>query len=336
VRALRDEGHAVEVLSWRAQYPRLLFKGEQADVRGAEDPASGLSFPLRWWDPLSWRAAGRAAARADLLVFPWITAFQAYSLRVLLASRGDTPAVAIVHNALPHERQPFDRPLTRWILSKVDGVLVHSAGVARELATFARPRRTVEVGFPPILDLEATPPPSTPPLRLLFLGFVRPYKGLAVAVEALRLLRERGRDASLTVAGEFWEPVETWNERVAALGLSDHVDLRAGYVSDEEMGRLLADHHVFVAPYTSASQSGVVPLALAAGRPVVATRVGGLPEQVADGKSGVLVEPNDAAAFATAVERVADDLETFAAGAREASPVWGDVVRALFESGGLA
>ena len=336
MRALREASHEVEVLSWRAQYPSLLFKGEQVDVRAAEDAENGLRFPLRWWDPLSWRAAGRAASRADLLVFPWITAFQALSLRTLLATRGDTPAVALVHNALPHERQPFDRPLTRWILERVDGVLVHSEGVARELASFARVKRTVNVAFPPILDLEATPLPGTPPLRLLFLGFVRPYKGLAVALEALSVLRERGRDVRLTAAGDFWEPIETWVERVDALGLSDRVDLRAGYVSDEEMGALLARHHVLVAPYPSASQSGVVPLALAAGRPVVATRVGGLPEQVEGGLNGVLVEPGDAAAFAAGVERVADDLASFAAGARGRSPSWPDVVQALFEAGGRA
>ena len=69
--------------------------------------------------------------------------------------------------------------------------------------------------MPPTLDLTPLPQPLRPPLRLLILGYVRPYKGVGVAISATRLLRERNVDAKLTVVGEFWDPVEGYQEQVS-------------------------------------------------------------------------------------------------------------------------
>src|SRR6185503_3847593 len=123
--------------------------------------------------------------------------------------------------------------------------------------------------------------------------------------------------------GEFWEPlVDTWRERVTAAGLDGAVDLRPGYVADNAVGDLLAAHHLVVAPYRSATQSAVVPVASAAGRPTVATPVGGLVEQVRDGQNGVLAADGDAAAFADAVTRALDNLDALAASAAHTAPTW--------------
>jgi glycosyltransferase involved in cell wall biosynthesis len=327
VRALRAEGCAVEVVSWRSQYPRLLFKGQQADTRGAH--GDGVRFSLRWWDPLSWIRAGRAAARSDLIVFPWVTPAHAIHTRVILAAAGRTPAVAIVHNPRPHEPMPFDRPLLRMVLARVRGAVVHSRGMVADLSMLAPIPHVLSVAHPSNFELAPAPFPPRPPLRLLFLGYVRPYKGVEVALEALRLLGSRGVDARLTVAGEFWEPVEVFDARVRELGLAGRVDLRPGYVPDEELASLLAGHHALVAPYVSASQSGVAPLALAAGRPVVATAVGGLPEIVREGLNGALAAPSDPRALADAIERVAHNLEELGRGARASSASWAEVARTV-------
>jgi glycosyltransferase involved in cell wall biosynthesis len=327
VRALREQGCAVEVVSWRSQYPAFLFKGQQADTRGAG--ADGVRFALRWWDPLSWILAGRAAARSDLVVFPWVTPVHAIHTRVILAAAGRTPAVAIVHNPRPHEPLPFDRALLRMVLSRVRGAVVHSKAMMADLAMLAPIPHVLSVAHPANFELAPAPMPPRPPLRLLFLGYVRPYKGVDVALEGLRLLARRGVDARLTVAGEFWEPVEVFEARVRELGLADRVELRPGDVPDEELAGLLAGHHVLVAPYVSATQSGVAPLALAAGRPVVATAVGGLPEIVREGHNGALAPPSDAGALADAIERVARSLEELGRGARASSASWAEVARAV-------
>ena len=331
VAALREEGCEVRVVSWRSQYPALLFKGVQASVRGAGDART--RFSLRWWSPVSWIAGGLRAGRSDLIVFPWVTMVHAVPLRSLLAAAAGTPCVAIVHNPRPHEPLPFDRALLRSVLSRVRGAVVHSRDNASDLQMLAPIPRVLTVPHPSNLPIEPAPLPERPPVRLLFLGFVRPYKGLDIALEALAILVRRGLDFHLTVAGEFWEPVAGWVERVAELGLEQRVDLRPAYVPDDDVGALLARHHLLVAPYKSATQSGVAPLAFAAGRPVVATSVGGLPEVVREGETGALAAASSPAAFADAIERAAANLEPLAAGARAAAGSWGDVARAVLEAG---
>jgi glycosyltransferase involved in cell wall biosynthesis len=219
-------------------------------------------------------------------------------------------------------------------------VLVHSQVVADELRALASPKSVVVTPMPSLIPLEPTPLPPRPPLKLLFLGFVRPYKGLDDGLAALKILVERGMNVELTVAGEFWEPVDTWRRRVSELGLAERVHLRPGYASDAEVAELLASHHAVLAPYRSATQSGVVPLAFAAGRPVVATAVGGIPERIVDGGpagNGVLSPPRDPSALAVAIERVGQGLEQLATGARAGAVGWSavgdDLLRALAPPG---
>ena len=77
-------------------------------------------------------------------------------------------------------------------------------------------------------------------------------------------------------------------------------------MADAEVVALFASHHVVLAPYRSASQSGIVPLARSAGRLVVATKVGGLAEGFSEGIDGELAAPDDPSAFADAIQRAID------------------------------
>lgn len=327
VHALRTAGHTVDVYSWANQYPRLLYPGDPY-APGAEAFA-GAHFVLRWWDPTSWVRVGRAARGSDALVFQWVTPFQGPAYRTLLAAAGPTPAVAVVHNPIPHEQRALDRHLTRLALRHVQGALAPPGPSSDDLRTLLPDVRVVGAGIPPLIDLEPRPLPPGPPWRLLFFGFVRPYKGLEVAIDAVAELVRRGVPVELTIAGMFWGAVDPWRERVAAGGLDGAVSLRPGYVPDGEVQDLLSSSHFVIAPYRSAPQSAIVPLAYAAGRPVVATNVGGLSEQVLEGVTGALAPPEDPAAFADAVERVLADLQNLAKNASEHTPTWDTVVEGI-------
>lgn len=331
VDALVDAGHSVEVVSWAAQYPRRLYPGEERDPSARE--FRGARFSLKWYSPITWWRAGRAARGGDLLVFPWVTPFQAPMYWLMMKGAGRrTPAVSIVHNPLPHERRAIDAPLTRLVLKRLRGAVAHAKGAALEIERMVPGLTVQSVPMPPLLPAQRSPLPHRSPPRLLFLGFVRPYKGLEDALEAVRLLRERGEDVEFTIAGEFWEPVDDWRRRISALGLTDHVNLRPKYVPDDELAHLLAEHHLVVLPYRTATQSALVPLAYAAGRPVVATRVGGLSEAVEDGVTGHLAPPRDPEALADAVHSALANLEALAARASRASARWSDVANAVVEA----
>jgi D-inositol-3-phosphate glycosyltransferase len=328
--------HEVTVLSWQHQYPKRFFPRAQLDEAAPPHPTA--RFDLRWWDPVSWWRAGKSARRSDLVVLVWTTPFHVLTYRVIMALAGRARTVAIVHNALPHEPLPLQRPLTRWILSRCDSLVVHASTVAKEVDELLSSRvETVMALMPPLVDVEPQPLPQLTDdgLRLLFFGFIRPYKGLDVALDALALLRQQGIRHRLTVAGEAWDPAEDWEHQVRRRGLSDQVDLRLGYVADSEVSGLLAGHHAALLPYRSATQSGIAPVAFAAGRPVVATAAGGLADVISDGENGTLATPGDVRSLADAIQRCARDLPAVASGALKMAPTWEDVVAAVTKAAGL-
>jgi glycosyltransferase involved in cell wall biosynthesis len=328
--------HEVTVLSWQHQYPKRFFPRAQLDEAAPPHPTA--RFDLRWWDPVSWWRAGRSARRSDLVVLVWTTPFHVLTYRMIMALAGRARTVAIVHNALPHEPLPLQRPLTRLILSRCDSLVVHASTVAREVDELLSSRvETVMALMPPLVDVEPQPLSQLTDdgLRLLFFGFIRPYKGLDVALDALAVLRQQGIRHRLTVAGEAWDPAEDWEQQVRRRGLSDQVDLRLGYVADSDVSGLMAEHHAALLPYRSATQSGIAPVAFAAGRPVVATAAGGLTDVISDGQNGTLATPGDVQSLADAIQRCARDLTALAAGALKMAPTWEDVVAAVTKAAGL-
>ena len=325
VEAFERLGHEVVIESWQSLYPAALFKGERPSVLRRDGQ---VRFRLRWWNPLGWVLAGRRCRSADLIVFPWVTPFHAVAMWVLLrvASRS---AVALVHNPEPHERMPLARLLLRMVMHRCEGSVVHAETAAAVMRARTRLERIAVTPHPPNLALGAEPMPERSPLRLLFLGFVRAYKGADLAIDAVAELRRRGVDLGLTIAGDFWEDPAPMREDLATRMLADVVELRVGYVPDEEIGPILAEHHLVVAPYRSATVSGIAPLAFAAGRPMVVTPVGGLPEAVEHGVNGVVADAVDAVSVADAVLAAAEQLDELAAGAAASSSRWEDVASAL-------
>ena len=161
---------------------------------------------------------------------------------------------------------------------------------------------------------------------VLFFGFVRSYKGLDVLIRALPRLRQIQPSATLVVAGEFWEPLAEYEELADSLDVLPHVAFHDRYIANEEVGDFFAAADVLAMPYRSATQSGVITLAVQAGLPIVATRVGGLPEAVTHDRTGLIVEPEAPEELAEALGRILSDEALylrFQAGLREARAEFG-------------
>jgi glycosyltransferase involved in cell wall biosynthesis len=159
------------------------------------------------------------------------------------------------------------------------------------------------------------------PPRILTVARHVEKKGLDVAIDAARILSERGLSFTWEVVGEGRLAAEL--ERRAAGAVSF-----AGALADSEVRDQLGRASVFVLPARVASNgdSDALPVALveaaAAGVPIVTTAVGGISELVEAGISGLVVEPDDPAAVADAVERLLGDrelAERLASGARDAA-----------------
>ncbi len=137
---------------------------------------------------------------------------------------------------------------------------------------------------------------------VLFFGSLKPSKGLECLLRAFARVREAEPTARLLVAGEpRGVEVPALEALAERLHLGESAMLRPGYVPSEAVPDYLAAADLVALPYLRIFQSGVLHLAYSFGRPVVATRVGALAEDVQDGKSGLLVPPGDEEALADAI-----------------------------------
>ena len=332
-RGLAARGHVVDALTFSRQYPEWLFPGKTQYVEEAPaDPLPSTRL-LDTINPLSWYRTARHLTRLqpDAVLYQyWMPFFApAYGSIARYTRRCGLRSLAVVHNALPHERVLGEAMLSRYFLQACDGCVVMSERVEddlRELGVQAPVRRVAH----PTYDLfgEAEPQaaarralglPAEAPV-LLFFGFVRPYKGLRVLLNALPDVVEVLPDARLVVAGAFYDDEASYRALIQKHGLEEHVRLDAGYVPDEKVPQYFSAADVVVQPYVSATQSGVAQIAFHFDTPAIITDVGGLAEVVPHERAGLVVPPEDPHALARAITRffredMADELK---AGVREA------------------
>ncbi|WP_119680739.1 glycosyltransferase family 4 protein [Indioceanicola profundi] len=145
---------------------------------------------------------------------------------------------------------------------------------------------------------------------VLFFGTLRPSKGVPELIEAFAMLPDRTR-TRLLIAGYPNKHMDTdeLRRRIERLGLGGEVVLDLRYLPNEEIGSLISLGDVVAFPYRNATQSGVLYLAYAFSRPIVATQVGGLAEDLEDGVTGLGVPAGDTAALSAAIARLLDDRE---------------------------
>jgi glycosyltransferase involved in cell wall biosynthesis len=140
---------------------------------------------------------------------------------------------------------------------------------------------------------------------ILFFGRIWKYKGLEYLIQAEPLITAKIPSAKIVIAGHG----EDFDPYRAMMTQAHHFIVHNEYISDYKRTELFRRAAVVVLPYIEASQSGVIPLAYTFRKPVVATTVGGLPEQVEDGRTGYLVSPADPRALADAILKLLQDPE---------------------------
>jgi len=345
VRALRRR-HTVQVVGLRRQYPKLLFPGttemDQSGVR-IELRSDAVIDPLSPW---SWPAVAKAirAFAPDVIVLAWwqpaLGAVLATFAR-LARGRARARLVFLCHNVAAHDATPLDRILTRYALRCADAAIVHS-DADRERLRRNRPTLPQRWTTHPAYDLAEFGPrleaeQARAKLRLggdvvLFFGLVRRYKGLADLLRAMpRILAAHW--CTLVVAGEFYEPRSPYEALVRELGITAQVRLLDRYVPNEEVGVYFSAADVIVAPYRAATQSGVVALAQQFHRPAVVSRVGGLPDMIVEGITGLSVPAGDPHSLANAVLRIYEEgVDLWRARVREAQVTgWREEVDAIEE-----
>ena len=147
---------------------------------------------------------------------------------------------------------------------------------------------------------------------ILFAGKISKYKGVEYLLEAMKKVHETFPDIKLVVAGGG-----KYHFDISGDAALPYIDIRNRFIPDEELVALMKKTQFMVCPYTDATQSGVIMSSFTFGTPVIATRVGGLPEMLGNGKYGMLVKEKDTDALYQGISSLLSDEEQLADYRRE-------------------
>ncbi len=222
------------------------------------------------------------------------------------------PWVYTVHNVLPHEIKKSSLRLYGQTYRRMQGLLFHTRHSWETFQDYF-PDFSIEHEIIPLGEYSflSNPNPAIDVLpdspRILFFGNIRHYKGLDLLIRALAEIRQRVPDVSLLIAGQAMGTFEPYENLIRELNLQTHVETRFGYIPDTEIPELMNSSVVAALPYREIDQSAALMLMVAHGKAIVATRVGGIPEVIRDGESGILVPPNDPHSLAAAITDLLTD-----------------------------
>lgn len=300
---LQAAGHDVSLISWKNQYP-FFYPGEQFVPGGRPElpPFHHTIRALSWKNPVGWLRWGRRFKDFDhVILIWWVPTIQGPVYQTMLrAAGGKRPHVTVVcHNVGQHEPKPWDKALTKYVLGRAQRIIVHSKSQARLAKGIVD--SPVKIARMPI-HFEAQPNMTSNAAKdigMLFFGFVRPYKGVDVLLEALAKVPK----VRLMIAGDFWGGSDEYKTQIKRLKLDRRVTIRDEYLPSEDLATLISKADVVVAPYKSGSASQNALLAFTYGTPVIATTAGSLGEQVRDNVDGLLCEPGDIDSLAEAIKQ---------------------------------
>jgi D-inositol-3-phosphate glycosyltransferase len=327
--ALTSEGVLVDFIgSDDLNVPELLNNSRVNFLNLRQDQTENVSYRKKFQRILAYY--GRlvcyaAAAKPRIFHILWNNKFE-FIDRVLLMLYYKALGKKIVftaHNVNAAKRDSRDSFLNRLSLRIQYGltnhIFVHTERMKRELSTdFGVPEsKTSVIPF----GINNTSPAtgittSEAKQRLgvgpddktaLFFGQIAPYKGLEYLIGALIELGRNKKEFRLIIAGkvkkgyaDYWEEVR---RKIATSEIRDQIIERVEHIPDEEVELYFKATDVLIVPYVHIAQSGVPFLAYSFGLPVIATDVGSLGEDIVEGRTGFVCEPQDSADLAKTILR---------------------------------
>lgn len=311
---LQDQGHTVELVNFTVQYPSFLFPGKSQTTTDPPPKELSIKRLLHSMNPLSWWKTGQYIRRKkpDLVIvrywLPLMGPAFGTVLRQVKKNR-HTKIIAITDNVKPHEKRAGDDLFTRYFVKPCDAFITMSAKVEQDLKAFVsqKPvwnlRHPLYDNFGEILSKQAARQQLglNPHKKwVLFFGFIRVYKGLDLLLKAIPQVPDAA--IHFLIAGEFYEDDTPYRQLIKDLHIEQRVHLVADFIPNDQVKQYFSAADLIVQPYRNATQSGVTPLAYHFEKPMVVTNVGGLPDYVDDGKTGLIAEP-EPASLASAITR---------------------------------
>jgi glycosyltransferase involved in cell wall biosynthesis len=298
---LERQNHTVIPYTFTTQYPDILFPGTSQMLSKEEMQTSSFLAPrlLSTVNPLTYIPAANEIVQkgAQLLCMKYWMPFFSPSLGSvsrLVKKQGVTP-IAIIDNAIPHEKRFGDNALTNYFFNSIEHAIVMSQKVYDDVKSI-RSNLPVTLCEHPLydqfgegIDKETAKKQFGIPANkkvLLFFGFIRDYKGLDLLLQTVSELPE---EYHLLIAGEVYGSFEQYDKIIAEQTISNRCTKEVRYIDDKEVPAFFSAADAVVLPYKTGTQSGIISIAYHFNVPVIATNVGGLSEMILPYETGVVV-----------------------------------------------
>jgi D-inositol-3-phosphate glycosyltransferase len=298
-----------------------------------------VDYPVRAWAPSKDPAKGKGGKILDYLIFLSRMANAAitrkYDLIHFQFFRFERPEALLLaflrftgvkvvhtaHNVFPHERKFGDYAVKAIIYRSASRIIIHSETVKQRLVdSFGiNGLKTAVVPHGNFDTPEADSSPREEARRrlgiapedqvLLFFGFIRPYKGLDILLSAFDIVVAEHPSLRLLIAGKCQTPEmeSQYRRQIKEMSSKERVLFHSGFVERSDMPVYFNASDWVVLPYRHIDHSGIIHLAYAYGRPVIATNVQGLSDMIKEDGTGYAAEGMDAFGLAEAFRKAVSD-----------------------------
>ncbi len=320
-KAMQEAGHDVSIYNFKLQYPNFLFPGTSQYLDNPHKVTVKNFRKVNSINPFNWIKVGLELykQKPDVIIFRYWLSFMVpcyWIIAQIIRLNKHTKIIAIVDNAIPHERKFFDIPLAKLFFNKCHKFIVMSQKVQAELKLIFNKDSTWVPH--PIYDSYAKPIIKSEARNLLnikqearvilFFGFIRHYKGLDVLLEAMQDNRLKEMGVKLLLAGEFYNNRNNYEQLLNPLISSGAVLDHSYFIDDKEIHKYFCSADVAILPYRSATQSGITQICYNYNLPMIGTDVGGLKEFISP-NVGLLCAPNAKEIANTIVKFYSNSLE---------------------------
>lgn len=308
-RNLCAQGFDASIVSYKKQYPSLLFPGKTQYSQSPAPADLRIAAVLHSYNPLNWRKVVKYIANEKptvLLLHFWMPFFApalGFIARKVKKRLPQVTVCAVCHNFLPHERSRFDIFFVRYFAKCCDCFIAMSQSVLSDIQNIASDKRVIYTPHPmydnfgeAVSKTEAAEALHVPAGKkyVLFFGLVRKYKGLDLLLQAFAEKALTDKNITLLIAGEFYENPEIYTKQIQELGIADRVIIHNEFIAHHKVRYYFSLADIVAQTYHTATQSGITQIAFHFNLPMLVTNVGGLSEIVKHEEMGYVCEKNPA------------------------------------------
>ena len=309
--------HNVQAVNFKKLYPDILFPGK------SQYDYSQINIGMRTLNsinPFTWIKTVKIVEKhnPDILLFKFWHPFfvPAYNFIIKrIKKRCNSHIVMVCDNLFPHEKFPISKKLVEKITRNVDGFVVQSSIVEKELKSlvskpiYVKRFHPVYDNYPDLMDkIKAKDILNIKESKVvLFFGFIRKYKGLDILIESMEDIFKKDSDIKLLIAGECYEDKARYYDLINKSKYKDQIMWVEDFIPDSEISKYFSASDIVVLPYRSASQSGIIPLAYHYNKPVITSNIESLMEVVQQNKTGYIFENGNVADLSAKILNFSND-----------------------------